>query len=88
MLKKSQKVNTMNKQRRKALEEIIGKLENQKAAIEAILDEEQEAYDNIPESLQDTDRANQIYENIDALEDAIANLEGDVIDALQELVDN
>jgi len=78
----------MNKQRRKALEEIIGKLENQKAAIEAILDEEQEAYDNIPESLQDTDRANQIYENIDALEDAIANLEGDVIDALQELVDN
>lgn len=77
----------MNKQRRKALEEIIGELENQKAAIEAILNEEQEAYDNIPESLQDTDRANQMYENIDALEDAIANLEGDVIDALQELVD-
>lgn len=78
----------MNKQRRKALEGIINELENQKAAIEAILDEEQEAYDNIPESLQDTDRANQMYENIDALEDAIANLEGDVIDALQELVDN
>lgn len=78
----------MNKQRRKALEEIIRELDNQKAAIEAILDEEQEAYDNIPESLQDTDRANQIYENIDALDDAIANLEGDVINALQELVDN
>ena len=78
----------MNKQRRKALKEIIGKLENQKAAIEAILDEEQEAYDNIPESLQDTDRANQIYENIDALQDAIDNLESEVIDALQELVDN
>lgn len=88
MLKKNQKVNTMNKQRRKALKEIIGKLENQKAAIEAILDEEQEAYDNIPESLQDTDRANQIYENIDALQDAIDNLESEVIDALQELVDN
>lgn len=78
----------MNKQRRKALEEIIGELENQKSAIEAILDEEQEAYDNIPESLQDTDRANQIYENIDALQDAIDNLESEVIDALQELVDN
>lgn len=78
----------MNKQRRKALEEIIGELENQKAAIDAIIGEEQDAYGNIPESLKDTDRANQICENIDALEDALANLEGDVIDVLQELVDN
>nr|CAI9750746.1 hypothetical protein GPVRGNEL_GPVRGNEL_CDS_0073 [Caudoviricetes sp.] len=35
----------------------------------------QEAYDNIPESLNDRERANEIYENIDALQDIVYNLE-------------
>lgn len=78
----------MNKQRRKALEEIIGKLEELKEEIEAIQEEEQEAYDNIPESLQDTDRANHMYENIDALEEVASNIQDYGIDALQEILEN
>ena len=77
----------MNKQRRKALEEIVGKLEDLKCEIESIQDEEQEAYDNIPESLNNTDRANEMYENIDALQDIVYNLEGEVIDALNEIIE-
>lgn len=78
----------MNKKRRKALEEIIGKLEELKEEIEAIQEEEQEAYDNIPESLNDTDRANQMYENIDALEEVASNIQDYGIDALQEILEN
>lgn len=77
----------MNKQRRKALKEIVSKLEELKSEIESIQDEEQEAYDNIPESLNDSDRANEIYENIDALQDIVYNLEGEVIDALNEIIE-
>lgn len=78
----------MNKQRRKALEKIIGKLEELKEEIETIQEEEQEAYDNIPESLNDTDRANQMYENIDALEEVASNIQDYGIDALQEILEN
>ena len=41
----------MNKKRRKWLENIINKLEEQKDELDSLICEEQEAYDNMPESL-------------------------------------
>ena len=46
----------MNKARRKQLSEIQEKLAELKDMIETVLDEEQEAYDNLPESLQESER--------------------------------
>lgn len=43
----------MNKQRRNRLQKVIDKLEELKEEVSSICEEEQEAYDNIPESLQD-----------------------------------
>lgn len=42
----------MNKARRKAIEEIIDQLGMLKEQVESISEEEQEAFDNLPESIQ------------------------------------
>lgn len=69
----------MNKQRRKAIMEAVRKIE---ALVQNILDEEQEAYDSMPESLQESenglnslDAQDNLEAAIDALEEAISCLE-------------
>lgn len=76
----------MNKERRKWLQSVINELEVQKCEIESIQDEEQEAYDNLPENLNDTERANNMYENIDGFGDVSSELE-DIISNLQEILE-
>lgn len=51
----------MNKVRRKRVEDVIQKIEELKAEVEEILDEESEYRDNIPENMQQSER----YENAD-----------------------
>ena len=46
----------MNNVRRKALAEIQSQIETLKDHLEAIKDEEEEARDNIPESMQESER--------------------------------
>lgn len=65
----------MNKIRRKALSDVISKLEELEnlrreiqERLEEILDEEQEALDNLPESLQESERGQQMQECIDAMD--------------------
>lgn len=77
----------MNKQRRKWLQNIIDALENQKQEIESLTMEEQEAFDNMPESLQDSERGQTMSDNIDNLESANSDLE-DVINNLQDIIEN
>ncbi len=73
----------MNKQRRSRLQKVIDQLEDLKAEVASICEEEQEAYDNMPEGLQDAERGQQIYENISNLEDR----EGDFDDLISNLED-
>lgn len=46
----------MNKERRKALAALRAQLDNVRAELEAIRDEEQDAFDNMPEGLQQSER--------------------------------
>lgn len=71
----------MNKQRRKRIKEIIEKLQ---ALVEDILDEEREAYDNMPEGLQMSDNGMISEEAQENLEAAIDALE-EAIDCLEEI---
>lgn len=71
----------MNRVRRKSLKDVLGKmdelsavLENVKDAIQAVLGEEQEAYDNLPEGLQEAERGQQMQEYIEALEGVVDSL--------------
>lgn len=61
----------MNKARRKMIDEALEKLGELHTMIETIRDEEQEAYDNMPEGLQESERGEAMYDAIDALESAM-----------------
>lgn len=76
----------MNKQRRKWLEDTIAKLEENKSEIESIEQEEREAYDNLPESIQESERGESMLENADELEQAASDLD-DLISNLNEILE-
>ena len=76
----------MNKARRKKLQKVIGKLEEALAELAEIQEEEEEARDNIPESLQDSEQYEQIDGYCYTLDDAASTLE-DQIGELTEIVE-
>lgn len=51
------------------------------------MEEEQEAYDNMPESLQESDRGCTMQEGLDNLQSAIDSLESEVMDVIQEVIE-
>lgn len=65
----------MNKVRRDQLRMVIQKIENLIKAVEIILYDEQDAYDNIPDRLKESERGNESMEAQDNMEAAIAALE-------------
>lgn len=76
----------MNKDRRKRLQEICDILEEQQAALEEIRDEEQESFDNLPESLQCTERGQALEESAGDLDSACSDLES-LRDTLVEILE-
>lgn len=76
----------MNKQRRKKIEALISKLDEIMSDLNCLYEEEQEAYDNMPDGLQESERGETIGENIDGMEQASSDIE-DAISILQEIVD-
>lgn len=75
----------MNKARRKQLERALGALSDARSLIEEMKDEEQEAFDNMPESIQTSDRGETMEEIIYKLEDIVSSLE-DAEGTLEEIV--
>lgn len=65
----------MNKSRRSRIDEIIQKIEDLVYDIDVLRDEEEESYENLPESIQYSDRGEAMSEAIDNLESAISSLE-------------
>jgi hypothetical protein len=61
----------MNNQWRKELDKAFDMLEEAKSIIEIIKDEEQDSYDNMPESLQNGEKGEKAQESINNLEEAI-----------------
>lgn len=68
----------MNKVRRKALDEVISKIEEAKELLENLQAEEEEYRDNMPENLQGSER----YEAADAAVDNMSS----AMDALDEAI--
>lgn len=74
----------MNKARRKWLEDVSEKIAQAKEELEQIMDEEQEAYDNMPESIQESERGEQMYDNIDNLDTMVSDLE-DILEGFYDI---
>lgn len=72
----------MNKIRRKQLAAIMERLEELKSDLEMVLEEEQEAMDNTPESLWGSERYEHMEEAVSNMEDAVSGLE-DVISSIE-----
>lgn len=73
----------MNAMRRKQLARAIQMIYDAQEIIEMVKDEEQDSYDNLPEGIQDSERGETMYENIDTLGEISDNL----IDMTTELED-
>lgn len=73
----------MNNKRRKHLREVKRLLEEAQFLIQQVLDEEQNALDNVPENLIDGVRAESLSDAIDHLEDC-----SDEIDEAMESLEN
>ena len=65
----------MNKIRRDQLSEIVGKLEDIKGELDVLMEEERECFENLPESLQESERGQQYEENADDLENLIESIQ-------------
>lgn len=65
----------MNKQKRAVLKKALLLLENAKALIESVRDEEQDNLDNCPENLQEGERYRAMEDAIDFLEEAIGDID-------------
>ena len=85
----------MNAKRRNAINSIINDLIDKFEEIKAeaidqlseIRDEEQEAYDNLPETLQDSERGENMQNCIDALESFMSDLEYMEIEGTDDLLE-
>lgn len=75
----------MNNHRRKKIEKIIDEINAQIEDLEQVRDEEEESYENIPESLKYSERGEKMSEIIDIMDEVIGNI-SDHIDQLQEIL--
>lgn len=70
----------MNKERRKAIEEIASQIEAMKDAIENLTQEEQDYFDAMPESFQSGDKGQAAEQAISALEEAANYLDSAIVE--------
>lgn len=75
----------MNKVRRKQLQEVYNWIRTVREDLSDILSEEQQAFDNMPENLQETERGQESDEIIDCLDDAVGAMD-DAIEMIFEIL--
>ena len=77
----------MNKNRRTHLNKASDLLDQAVSIVEQVHDEESDAYDNLPENLQDSERGELMSEAISLLEDAMGEImsANDTISQVQNL---
>ena len=73
----------MNKKQRKALGELLNKLEEIRDSLQTMGDEELEKAENLPENLRYSAKCDELDENSSSLCDAASDLD-DIIDGLRE----
>lgn len=62
----------MNAQRRKSIEAVLSELADLRERVEALHDEEQEAFDNMPEGLQASERGQACEAAASVLDEALS----------------
>jgi len=86
----------MNADRRKRIEKLTVEVREKLAGLiddirneaESIKDEEQEAFDNLPESLQSGEKGDAMQESISRLEDAVSSIESIYLDEIASALED
>lgn len=78
----------MNNQRRKELRKAMELLSEARGIIESVRDEEQEAFDNLPEGIQCSSRGESMEEMISSMECAISSLEDAEYDIEDDVINH
>ena len=76
----------MNKPRREELEKALSLLGQARDIIESVKDDETDAYENLPESFQESERGEQMSEYIDSMDESLSYID-DVADMLNNIVE-
>lgn len=74
----------MNKKRRRQIEKIRELLTDCREELNDVISEEEECLENIPESLQGSERYGESEEFLDLMNDALSNIES-AVDSLEEI---
>ena len=75
----------MNNLRRKELRRIIESFKDEKQKLDIVINNEQDSFDNLTDSLQQTMRGQQMEEYIDKMNEAIVCIE-DAIELIEEVI--
>ena len=75
----------MNNVRRKQIREAMELIHQAYEILSVVTEEEQDAFDNLPEGLQESEKGEQIEANVEELEDACDNLD-ETYETLAELI--
>ncbi|MBR4324141.1 MAG: hypothetical protein IKP73_01290 [Bacteroidales bacterium] len=65
----------MNNKRRKQLKQVLQMLNEAQKIIENVATEEEESLSNLPESLQDSEMAETLNDNISEMEESVTSIE-------------
>jgi len=76
----------MNKERRKVIESLLRQCDLVKCTMEISKDQEDYAYECLPENLQNTEKGEKMQSNIDDLESALSSIE-EVVSSLQDIIE-
>lgn len=75
----------MNKVRREQLKEAIKTIEIARDMVESVRYEESDAFDNLSEGLQASERGMTMEENVDTMDEVISNLE-EAVDTIMGII--
>lgn len=74
----------MNKARREEIKKVVDYIESAYMILDEIKDEEEEAFNNLPDGIAESERGEMMEENVDTMDDCINNL-WDIVDVLNAM---
>lgn len=77
----------MNKERRKRIEDVVSSLYDLQTELEYILEEENEAIENMPENLQYSEKVEIMRDQADGIDTAISDIDS-LINDLNDIIDD
>ena len=75
----------MNKVRRKKLQKVVDLIAEARELMDEVREEEEAAYDNLPESLQGGERGQEMEECFSSLEEFVSSLE-DIETTIEDMI--